>query len=321
MATKTNIKKDCKHAKFLMKNLHKCVNDLTSADYHGLPGTWSSSQFKDMLEDEDYFIRKYIRKEVERAETEAMDTGSYFHTMVLEPHKLDDEFAIYPGKMRAGKAYQEFRAKHEGKCIITSSQKEQGDLMVKAVKSSPSCMEYIEGEPEVSLFVELHVARGIIYAPAFKKMLTRQGWVDHGCVNLPKGFQMVVKVRADTLGDTFVSDLKSTSGNARKEHDIRTAISKYRYDLSAALYLDMFSLVRPSVREFVWIFASKQANNAAAWRASHRQILVGRSKYTRAIIKMSDCASANWETVDCLREAEPLPYEMEWLVEKDTDLL
>ena len=132
---------------------------------------------------------------------------------------------------------------------------------------------------------------------------------------------MVVKVRADTLGNYFVSDLKSTSGNARKEDDIRGSISKYRYDLSAALYLDTFNLVRPEVHEFVWIFASKKANNAAPWRASRDQILVGRAKYMHAVLKLADCAMSKWELVDCLREAEPLHYEREWLREKDTDLL
>ncbi len=322
MAKKTtDIKSDCKHAKFLGKNMHKFVHDLTSANYHGMIGTWSSSQFKDMLDDEDYFIRKYIKKEVERSETDAMDTGTYMHTALLEPHKIDEEIAVYPGKVRAGKAYQEFRAANAGKCIIIPSQRDQGDLMVKAVKASPSCMEYLEGEPEVSLFVELVIWNGSIYAPHYGKVLTRTGWEDAGNTKNMKGYTMVVKVRADTLGDTFVSDLKSTSGNARKEHDIRTAISKYKYDLSAALYLDMFALPRPSVREFVWVFASKQTNNAAPWRASAAQILVGRAKYMRAIIRLADCAQANWETVDCLREAEPLPYEREWLVEKDTDLL
>ena len=123
------------------------------------------------------------------------------------------------------------------------------------------------------------------------------------------------------MGDTFVSDLKSTSGNARSQGSIRGSISKYNYDLSAALYLDMFNLVKPSVREFIWIFASKSHRSAAPWRASKDNILIGRAKYMHAMIKLADCAQSNWEVVDCLREADPMPYEREWLVEKDGDLL
>jgi hypothetical protein len=310
------------HDKFLSKNIHKLVTDFPSASYHGLTGTWSSSQFKDMLEDEDYFIKKYIKREIQKDESSAMDTGTYLHTRLLEPHKVKDEIAVYPGKVRMGKNWEAFRNLHAGKTLIIESQREQGEMMAKAVEASPTSMSYLEGKPEVSLFVRLVVWKGCIYAPEFGKKLTRDGWISvktNG--DLSKGYAITVKVRADTLGKTFISDLKSTSGNARKEHDIRSAISKYRYDLSAALYLDMFTLVVPDVREFVWVFASKQANNAAPWRASRDQIRVGRAKYMLAIIKLADCAQANWELVDCLREAEPLPYERDWLISKDTDLL
>lgn len=321
---KDTLTKNPEHEKFLSKNLHKLVMDITSERYHGMTGTWSSSQFKDMIEDEDYFIKKYIHREIDRVESGAMDTGTYLHTRLLEPHKVKEEIAIYEGKTRFGKKWNAFKEQHKNKTIITLSQKEQGELMVKAVEASPTCMSYLEGKPEVSFFVELFVWKGAIYAPHFGKILDRQGWSTASKTEIEscrKGHRLVVKVRADTLGETFVSDLKSTSGNARKEHDIRTSISKYRYDLSAALYLDMFNLIKPEVHEFIWVFASKQTNNAKAWRATSSQILVGRAKYMRAMLKMADCAQANWELVDCLGEAEPLPYEKDWLVERETDLL
>lgn len=308
------------HAKFLKKNLHKPVKDLLSEHYHGLSGTWSSSQFKDILEDEELFINKYIKKSIERVEREAFDTGTYFHTGTLEPHKISKEIAVYSGKTRYGKAWDAFKAANEGKCVITEAQKAQGDLMIKAVENSPTAMEYLQGDPEVSLFVELSIWGGRVYAPNFGKVLSPNGWEESK--SQPKdGHNIIVKVRADCLGKTFVSDLKSTSSNAKNEFEVRSSISRYKYDLSAALYLDVFSLVHPSVRDFIWIFASKSAQCAQAWRATKSQISVGRAKYTRAMIKLADCAQANWEIVDCLREAEPLPYEMEWLRVKDGDLL
>lgn len=310
------------HAKFLKKNLHKPVKDLLSEHYHGLTGTWSSSQFKDLLDDEDTFIKKYIKKEIARVEREAFDTGTYFHTAVLEPHKVATEIAIWTGKARYGTKYDAFKAKHPGKVIITESQRDQGDQMVKAVRSSPTAQEYLNGDPEVSLFVELVIWQGRIFSEKFGKVLGPHGWEDYSPkLLMGKGYRMIVKVRADCLGDTFVSDLKSTSGNARREHEVRGSISKYKYDLSAALYLDIFNLVYPSVRDFIWIFASKGYPCAQAWRATKENILVGRAKYSRSMIKLADCAQANWELVDCLREASPLPYEMEWLRERDTDLL
>lgn len=316
-----DIKASAIAAKFLKTNTHKLVRDVTSEEYHGMPGTWSSSQFKDLLDDEEIFIKKYIRREIAREEREAFDTGTYFHTGTLEPHKVASEIAIYPGKVRYGKEWDKWKAQNGGKCVITLKQKEQGDGMIKAVKGSPVAMEYLDGEAEVSLFVVLVIANGKIFAPHFKKVLTREGWANHPCENLKGGYQIIVKVRADCLGENYISDLKSTSGNARSESSVRGSISKYKYDLSAALYLDLFALVRPLVREFIWIFASKEGFSCGTWRASRNQILVGRAKYMKGMLKLADCARSNWEIVDCLREAEPLSHEMEWLREKDTDLL
>lgn len=301
--------------------INTLVKDLPIDHYHGMQGTWSSSQFKDILDDEDHFIKKYIKKEIPREEREAFDTGTYFHTAVLEPQKLKSEISVFPGKTRYGKEWDKFKAANQGKVIISSKQKEQGDRMIEAVKDSPVAQEFLDGEPEVSLFVQLLVADdGNIYAPKFKKVLAPEGWRDIA-YKVGKGFEINVKVRADMLGEEYISDLKSTSGNARSESGVRSTISKYKYDLSAALYLDMFALVRPLVKEFVWIFASKDLKNAATYRATSNQILVGRAKYIKAMKKMADCAKAKWELVDYLRDIEPLPYEMEWLNVKDTDLL
>lgn len=303
-----------------LPKLHHLIRDMTSDAYHSCAGTWSSSQLKTIIEDEEVFIQKYIKKSVAKEEREAFDTGTYFHTGTLEPHKVAKEIAVYPGKVRHGRQWEQFKASSVGKVVITENQKSQGDGMIKAVKASPVSMEYLKGEPEISLFIELLVAEGNIYAPHFMKVHTPSGWV--ATKRIPKdGFKVVVKVRADTLGDHFISDLKSTSGRANQAGSVRGSISKYMYDLSAALYLDMFSLVREEVSAFIWVFASKANPVAAPWIATEKQIMVGRAKWTYALKRLADLSTANWEIVDYLREAEPLPHELEWLQTKDKDLL
>jgi hypothetical protein len=295
---------------------------MSNEAYHGSAGTWSSSQFKDIIDDEDAFIQKHIKKVGSKFSSEAMDTGTYLHTGVLEPHKLSKEISVFDGKTRYGKAWEEFKRKHSGKMIINLKQKEQGDAMIKAVKSCPTAMEYLEGEPEVSLFTELLVSGGCIYAPHYGLQISpTMGWLKPSGKIPTKGFKLVVRVRADCLGETFISDLKSTSGKATQASSVRGSISKYKYDLSASLYLDMFSLIRPEVSAFIWIFASKENSIAAAWKASERNILVGRAKWIWAVNRLADMSAANFEQVDYLREAEPLTHEMEWLETHETDLL
>lgn len=299
---------------------HRLIRDMSSEAYHGSAGTWSSSQLKDVIDDEEVFIKKYIKKEIPRTESEAFDVGTYFHTGVLEPHKISKEISVFTGKTRYGRDWEAFKQKNKGKTIITQKQKEVGDGMIKAVKASPVSMQYLVGEPEISLFIELLVAEGTIYAPHFKKALTLDGWI--GVKKVPtKGFSIKVKVRADCLGETFVSDLKSTSGKSTQKGSVRNSISKYKYDLSAALYLDMFSLMSDDVSEFIWVFASKENPVAAPWIATKNQIRVGRAKWSYAVKRIADLSAAKWEIPDYLREAEPLPHELEWLKEKETDLL
>jgi len=300
--------------------LHRLIRDMTSEAYHGTAGIWSSSQLKVVLEDEELFIQKYIKNMVPREEKESFDTGTYFHTKVLEPHKIEKEIAVFTGKARYGKEWEKFKLSSNGRTAITQKQKSQGDMMAKAVLDSPISTEYIRGEPEVTLFVRLLIADGTIYAPNYLRALTPDGWVSVKKVPA-KGFEILVKVRADCLGEDFISDLKSTSGRANKSGSVRGSISKYMYDLSAALYLDIFSLEKPDLERFIWIFASKENPIAAAWAASESQIRVGRAKWMKALLRIADLSKANWEIVDYLREAEPLPHELEWLKVKESDLL
>lgn len=299
--------------------LHRLIHDMSNSAYHSTEGTFSSSQLKDVIDDEELFIRKHIKKEIPRDESEAFDTGTYFHTGVLEPHLLGKEVIVYPGKTRYGENWNAFKKKHSGKCIVTLGQENQGRGMVEAVKNSPVAMNYLkDGQPEVSFFVKLVVSGHNIYAPHYGKKITPYGWVDGESPG--KGVEFIVKVRADYLSKTCVIDLKSTSGRANKQESIRQSISKYKYDLSAAFYLDIFSLVREGL-EFYWIFASKENPCCGTWFATPKTVAVGRAKWTWAVKKIADLHYAKWEIVDCVKEAHPLQHELEWLEERESDLL
>lgn len=298
---------------------HSLIRGLDINEYHQKLGGYSSSQFKDLLDDEDVFIAKHIEKTIGREESAAFDVGTYFHCGILEPHKLNVDCVVFPGKIRRGKDWEVFKEKNKSRTIVTESQKEQAEGLVRAVRNSPVAQDYLDGEAEVSLLTKIIVSCGQIYAPYFAKRLTRTGWVKD--LTKVEGFEMTVKVRADMLGDAYISDLKSTTGNAKSNRSMRDKISHYHYDLSAALYMDMFSLLNPRIREFVWIFASKELFNSKSYRASPKNILVGRAKYMKAMIKMADCAANDWKSFDYLDMLEPLPFELEYLVERDTDLL
>lgn len=301
-------------------SLNTPILDMSSEEYHSTEGTWSSSQLKTIIEDLETFHKKYVTKEIERVSIPAFDVGTYFHTGVLEPHKLKKECAIYPGKQRRGAAWEKFQRIHKGKALLTQDNAAQGDRLIKVVKNSPVAMSYVRrGTPEVSMFVVLAVdpISGRVFAPHQELELSREGWVSFKGKHPKNLVELTLKVRADSIDLTdysFVLDLKSMGENAKNERDCKQSVSNYSYDLSAALYLDIFSAgLEHTVGKFVWAFGSKSYHNSKTWSASQKNILIGRMKWWTAVVELARGIESDWEFSDEEGILEPNPYEEHWL--------
>ena len=306
--------------KLQLQTIYSCmklgiVTDLTSEEYHNMGGTFSSSQLKTMLEDPEMFYRKYITKEIERESIPAFDIGTYFHTAILEPEKLSHECAVYGG-IRRGKEWEAFKVVNAGKAIITTTELDQANSLIYAVKSSPIAQEYLgKGKPEISCFAELYIFHTEIYCNGL--LLTPDGWVETNYFSLAKskGLKVVVKVRADLLGDTgFILDLKSTTGNVKDARSMRTKVSSYSYDLSAALYLDIFTAAGGRLyKTFIWTFASKDYGNCQNYIASDTNIKIGRAKWSKAVCLLVERIESGWKFPDEMMILEPQFFETEWI--------
>jgi hypothetical protein len=303
--------------------LQGIVEDMTSEQYHNHRGTYSSSQLKTLLEDAESFHAKYIARTIEKETNPVFDIGTYFHTAVLEPHKLQLECAVFDG-IRRGKAWDQFQIDNKGKAIITKSEHEQALGLVKAVNGSPIALGRLErGNPEISAFIDVRVCEGEIYSPDMQ-ILGKWGWESSKGKKLnPDKLTIIpLKVRADLLGDDFILDLKSTTGNAKSEWTMRNAVSKYSYDLSAALYLDLFTIATGKVKsEFIWTFASKDHYNSRSYIASSENIQVGRAKWKKAVLTLAGCIQDNWVFQDYMGILNPNMYELEWTKPKGSELL
>jgi len=299
------------------------IYDMPSNEYHGGENTFSSSQLKTILEDSELFYRKYITKEVDKETSAAFDVGTYFHTAILEPEKLQLECAVFTG-VRRGKAWDAFQEENKGKAIITETEFKTAETLIYAVKNSPVAMGFLEKtKPEVSAFVDLFVTGNEVYTVVNKKpnQLTLDGWV--ATKKIPENaMKITIKCRADALGDNFILDLKSTTGNAKIERGMMKSVSEYSYDLSAALYLDIFSAATGTRYDtFLWTFASKAAGNSKTYSASRESIMIGRAKWKKAVCVLSECIRKEWKFEDTLGILEPNYYEKEWIKPKEEDEL
>ena len=171
--------------------------------YYGYLGqnALSSSSIKTLLSSPKtyYFTKKYGS-----GETQALRDGKLFHTMILEPEKLDDIIFVDA----ATKASKEYKlAKETGKEVYTKSEKKAAERLCDALLRNEAVKEYLTtAEYEVP---QIAMIDGI-----------------------------PIRAKADILKGNTIIDLKTTTGIK----DFRYSADKYSYDLQAWLYREMFGV-------------------------------------------------------------------------------
>jgi hypothetical protein len=226
--------------------INKCDNET----YHKDRKFKSSSTLKLFLKDPREYHKRYVLGE-EREDTykSAYDFGSYMHSLLLEPEKTEDEFAVFDGATRRGKAYEEFKEANEGKTIITASQAQQAQDLY-------------------NLYHEHVDTQGLIV----------DGVAEHTlCVELEG---MPIKVRADYIKEGMIIDVKTSSDPVDKFSAAKTII-RFDYDLSAALYVDAFKKYTGKDHDFIFAFLNKQTGDVENLSKQKRQVYTIKRGYRK----------------------------------------
>ena len=236
---------------------NKIIENLPNNTYHLKDGYFSSSVLKLYLSDKIEFYNKYILNlPSEDITSSAFTFGSYVHSLILEPEKTDLEYHVTDLLSRRGNIYKDLQKEVGDKTIILKLQHTQALELLEAVKKNKLCKPFLEGgKAEVSIYGELD--------------------------------NLKVKVRADYFieTDTHINivDLKTSSDPVYKSSVLKTC-SKFEYDLSAALYVDLFKQSFPNKEvSFYFIFLGKSETKANIFKAGPSFLESGRSKYKKAI--------------------------------------
>lgn len=226
--------------------------DISNEDYHADREYISSSGLKLLLRDEREYYRKYILGEKDESKS-FFDFGTYVHALILEPHIVDDEFAIFGGARRFGKTYDQFCDNNPGKIVITKSE----EKLAKKIMES------------------------------YDKHTLAKSLVCDGVAEETYGAvldDMNVKIRTDYMTDGYILDVKTTSSSLATP-SIQSTIMKYDYDLSAALYMDVANQYGKKCDNFFFLFVNKKDCDILVCKASPALIENGRRKYKAAIAK------------------------------------
>jgi hypothetical protein len=127
--------------------------DITNEDYHALPGI-SGSNLTLLAESNKHLDNKHLFF----TSTSALTFGSLLHTMVLEPHDVENRYVVMPEfdlRTNVGKANKsQFIEDNKGKTIIEKESFETAKRMSRNVRVI--CGDIIEkGIKERSLFVKI----------------------------------------------------------------------------------------------------------------------------------------------------------------------
>lgn len=230
---------------------------MNNKDYHADVSRISKSGLDLVAKSPLHYWSKYLDPNREpESPTPALILGSAFHSIVLEPHKFNTEFAVAPKvdrKTSAGKQiWSDFEELNSHKTLLTSDQYDTIQRMRDSVRNHPA----------VDALLSTGVAEQTLH------------WTDQA-TGVP------CKARPDWMtARGIIVDLKSTE-DASIEAFSRSSYS-YRYHVQSAFYLDGLSAQNdgPAFDTFVFVAVEKSPPFAVAVYVADEQFVThGRETY------------------------------------------
>lgn len=248
-----------------------------NAAYHADTTHQSSSGLKLLLKDPAKYYEEYVLGNRQNKDAKYFREGSLLHTLVLEPEKLDEQYAIFRGMRRQGKVFDEFVAANPGKVVVSAPELLRAQGWANAVKSVRLCQDMLSnGVPEHSMV-------GTV--------------LDIPC-----------KSRADyiNVNNGYIIDLKSTNSPSETEL-FKQSLFEFGYDLSAALYCEIARQTYGRDFNFYWIVVSKVDDAVQVYQASPVTLSKGTMQYTKAIVLLKQCLATNtWHTPSPIINNKPV---------------
>lgn len=206
------------------KDFKPGIYSIAAERYHAASGV-SKSMLDVLAEKTPAHLQAYLKTPPEP--TDAMRFGTILHRALLEPDTFTDGFYVRPDGMNfttvSGKAWRDV---HQDRPIIDAGASQMIEKMVSAVHTHPFAKRLLAGaQREQSLFVE-------------------------------DGNGILRKSRLDALTKgNVIPDLKTVE-SANLE-TFERAVSRYRYHVQAAYYLDNCNLASIDKHSFFFICVEK----------------------------------------------------------------
>lgn len=290
--------------------------------YHAANGI-SSTQVKDARVSLMFYHGRHVTKTIRRESSEALTFGSLAHTLALEPKKLHEEFAVFPGipaeaftTTDSMKAFiREFNAdKPKAEQLKLTGKKEELQAAIRAV--SPEAIfadefeqqwrDSVDGKTILSreqLTLATAIQQALLNHESAGKLLRHPSRsVETSYFGMDDETGLEVRVRPDLEvqinGVRIGVDLKTISMGRVKQDGLRAKLHREiidrDYHLSAGMYCSVADF-----DQFFWIFVNKDEGYhwVAVIEASEDLLDLGLLEYQRTMRALAnaydtDCWSA-----------------------------
>jgi hypothetical protein len=259
-----------------MSKKYSGIVDLSNEDYHAEREHLSSSNLKMLLKDPaDFYEQKILGNKPEPSpRTQAnFDEGTYAHSLLLEPHLIDQEFRFYDGWKKIGKAWEDFKEENQGYILLSKPQRVRVERWVSSARKMSLANELLKGgKAEASLFMDYN--------------------------GIP------LKVRADYINveKGYIVDVK-TSGQGSDLESFKITVDGFGYDISSAMYLKLFEKHYGKPFEFYFLVLDKRDNNTEIYKLSADTRSEGDRKFRKALKIYETCKKENkWESTKIIKE-------------------
>lgn len=256
------------------------LNKIGNTEYHADNEYLSSSNLKMLLKDPSQFHKeKILGQKEEKKESSSFVEGSLTHSLILEPHLVQSEYAFFEGMRKQGKDFEDFVAANPGKPIISKAQQIRCKEYKKAYDKNRIAVGLVQGgEAEQTICQELS--------------------------GVP------IKVRCDYINVSagYIADVKTSSMPVDVD-SVRMTINQWGYGLSAALYAQVASQYYSKPFDFYFLFISKSELVCSVYKASEATINRGLAEVAKAISVYKNCKSSGVWALDVQERAPILDIE------------
>lgn len=235
----------------------------TNLEYHANRTHLTSSMLKLILKSADEFNKTWNLGQHKESDKEVFQEGSLTHSLILEPHLVQAEYAFFQGLRRIGKDYDLFKTDNPGKRIFTEAQRIRAHNYTQAYKMRSEAVALITGGE-----AEFTVEGDVLDVPCKARF-------DY--INYDKGYLVDIKTTGMPSGPEIFKD----------------AVNQFRYDLSAALYLMLAELRYKKSFDWYFIVISKCDKSCDVYKLSEETRRAGVAFVFEALTKYKRCKQAN----------------------------